>query len=172
MKKCIFLILLAAGCSGERERQPSGGDDGAGAPAAAGAVRAESAPSRLATLTGLYEGGSSEPRHQMCIVAEGGSERFGLVVWGENLHSCSGSGTAARSGDTLRLTMAGDSACTIEAKISGNSVKLPEGTPAGCAYYCGARASLKGAELRQVGTGEADAMKAKDIVGDPLCGGF
>jgi hypothetical protein len=85
------------------------------------------------------------------------------------MHSCSGAGTLDRVGDKLRLAMAGDSACTIEATISGNTVRLPERTPEGCAYYCGARAKLGGAELTQTGTTEADAMKAKDLVGDPLC---
>jgi hypothetical protein len=106
----------------------------------------------------------------MCVVeGKGGEARFGLVVWGGNMHSCSGAGTLDRVGDKLRLAMAGDSACTIEATISGNTVRLPERTPEGCAYYCGARASLGGAELTQTGTTEADAMKAKDLVGDPLC---
>jgi hypothetical protein len=70
----------------------------------------------------------------------------------------------------LKLAMAGDSACTIEAAISGKTVKLPKEVPAGCSYYCGARASLAGTELTQTGTGKNDALKAKDLVGEPLCG--
>ena len=127
-------------------------------------------PGRIARLAGLYEGGTGEQKHQMCIVGGKEGERFGLVVWGSKLNSCSGSGSVSRSGDRLRLVMAGDSACTIEAAISGNTVKLPAETPSGCSYYCGENASLGGAELTQVGTGRDDAMKAKDIVGDPLCG--
>ena len=106
----------------------------------------------------------------MCVVkADNGDQRFGLVVWGSNMHSCSGSGTARREGDVLKLSMAGDSACTIRATISGTSVKMPADLPAGCSYYCGAQAKLGGVELRQVGTTKVDAMKARDLVGEPLC---
>jgi hypothetical protein len=169
MNKLLFALIALSSCSGGGEGEPQGGNvSSAAAPAAA---RADSpAPGRIATLAGLYEGGKGEQKHQMCIVGGKEGERFGLVVWGSNLNSCAGSGSVSRSGDRLRLVMAGDSACTIEATISGNTVKLPSETPAGCSYYCGASASLGGAELTQVGTSRDDAMKAKDIVGDPLCG--
>ena len=158
-------MLLLAGCQQQPAGQSGGGNDVAGKQA--GQRPAE--PPRLGTLVGLYEGGGT-PRNQMCVVeGKGGEARFGLVVWGGNMHSCSGAGTLAKDDGKLRLAMAGDSACTIEATISGKTVRLPEKTPAGCAYYCGARASLGGAELTQTGTTQSDAMKAKDLVGDPLC---
>ena len=163
MKKLLFAFLLLAGCRGEPE------EGNQTAPKATAPVRTE--PTSIASLGGLYEGGSGEPRHQMCVVqGKGGEQRFGLVVWGGNMHSCSGSGTITREGDRVRLAMAGDSACTIEAGISGKSIRLPEEVPQGCAYYCGARADLGGAELTQTGTTRQDALKAKDIVGDSLCG--
>jgi hypothetical protein len=65
--------------------------------------------------------------------------------------------------------MTGDEACAIDAAIEGDTIVLPNSVPAGCAYYCGARARLGGARLTQVGTGRDDAAKAKDLVGDPLC---
>jgi hypothetical protein len=170
MKKFVAAILLLASCSSED--QPKGQQGGPPAAAGSGAQgRADSPSGPLTSLTGLYEGGAGERRHQMCVVeGKGGGERFGLVVWGEDMQSCAGSGSVSRNGGTLRLSMAGDSACTIEAKISGKTVKLPATTPAGCEYYCGRRAALAGAELTQVGTARSYAMKAKDIVGDPLCG--
>jgi hypothetical protein len=169
MRIVILSLIALTACSADGEGQPGGGGNAsAAAPAAAPAD--SPAPGRIATLAGLYEGGTGEQKHQMCIVGGKEGERFGLVVWGSNLNSCSGSGSVSRSGDRLRLVMAGDSACTIEASISGNTVKLPAETPSGCAYYCGANASLAGAELKQVGTSQSDAMKANDIVGDPLCG--
>jgi hypothetical protein len=165
MRKLLIPLLLLAACS-----QP--GDQGGGN-ASASEQQTKSQPRKpaaLGTLIGLYEGGAGSPRNQMCVVeGKGGETRFGLVVWGGNMHSCSGAGTLARDGDKLRLAMAGDSECTLEAAISGNTVRLPEQVPQGCAYYCGARANLGGAELTQSGTTEADAMKAKDLVGDPLC---
>ena len=167
MKKLLIPLLLLAACSPEGQQ----GEGNEAAPRRQ--TKAEPAqPPRIGTLVGLYEGGNSQPRHQMCVVeGKSGGDRFGLVVWGGNMHSCSGAGTITRDGTRLRLAMAGDSACTIDATISGKTIRLPDRTPPGCAYYCGQRASLNGAELIQTGTTEADAMKAKDLVGDPLCGG-
>jgi hypothetical protein len=167
MKKTLFALALAAGCSSEPEQ--GGGNQ---AVPAAPASQPKAAPGRIATLRGLYEGGDAQRPHQMCVVeGKGGDQRFGLVVWGEGLQNCSGSGTVSRSGDRLRLAMGGDSACAIEATISGTTVRFPAAVPSGCAYYCGPRATLGGAELTQKGTAEADAMRARDLVGDPLCGG-
>ena len=173
MKKLLFAALLLASCSGSDEPEPKV-DGNSAAPAVQREAQSDTsaAPTVLATLTGLYEGSGSEPRHQMCVVkGQGGGQRFGLIVWGGNQHSCSGSGTVTRTGDRLRLAMAGDSACTIEASISGKTIKLPETVPGGCAYYCGQRASLRGAELTQQDTTEQSAMRAKDLVGEPLCAG-
>jgi hypothetical protein len=168
MKKILILFGVLAACSPQKE--PEGGGNQM-ASAAAPKQSAPAEPSRIATLTGLYEGGSAAQPNRMCIVeGKGDEQRFGLVVWGGNLHSCSGSGTVTREGGKLRLAMAGDSACTIEATISGKTVKLPEAVPAGCSYYCGARATLGGAELTQKGTTKAAAMEAKDLVGESLCG--
>jgi hypothetical protein len=164
MKHFLAAFALLAGCSG--------GGEGDGNQAAGSGSASKDQPGtsgQLVTITGLYEGGTGRPANQMCIMEGGGQPRFGLVVWGENLHSCSGSGTVSRTGNTLRLTMAGDEACTIEARISGTTVTLPEAVPDGCAYYCGARASLTGARFTQKGNTESDAGQAKDLVGDPLC---
>jgi hypothetical protein len=172
MKKLLIALVLLASCSSSKEEgdhAPKGGD----APSAAADAPdpASSQAGAIAGLTGLYEGGG-EPRNQMCVVkGKGGEQRFGLIVWGGSQHSCMGSGTVTRTGDRLRLAMAGDSACTIEATISGRTIKLPASVPAGCAYYCGARATLGGASLTQRDAGEAAAMRAKDIVGESLCSG-
>jgi len=168
MKKILILLGLLAACSSQQE---PGRDGNQMAPAAAQKQSVPAAePSRIATLTGLYEGGSAAQPNRMCIVeGKGDSRRFGLVVWGGNLHSCSGSGTVTREGGKLRLAMAGDSACTMEATISGKTVKLPDAVPSGCSYYCGARATLGGAELTQKGTTKAAALEAKDLIGESLC---
>ncbi len=173
MKKLLAAALLLASCSGSDDPERKAGGNSA-APAVQDREQSERSgtPSALGTLTGLYEGGGREPRHQMCVVkGQGGEQRFGLIVWGGSQHSCSGSGTVARTGDRLRLAMAGDSACTIEASISGKTITLPATVPQGCAYYCGQRAALGGAELTQQATTEQAAMRAKDLVGEPLCAG-
>ena len=173
MKKLLVAALLLASCSASDDpEQKVGGNSAAPSAQMEGPSERSQPPEALATLNGLYEGGGREPRHQMCVVkGQGGEQRFGLIVWGSNQHSCSGSGTVTRSGDKLRLAMAGDSACTIEASISGKTIKLPQTVPQGCAYYCGQCATLGGAELTQQGTTEQAAMRAKDLVGEPLCAG-
>src|SRR3712207_3434212 len=115
MKKSLFLMLLPlAGCGTGDE---AGNNAAADAPAKA---------VQTATLTGLYEGGEAPQRNQMCIVDRAsGDARFGIVVWGPEQRSCSGSGRAVRDGNLLRLTMTGDEQCTIEARIDGTRVTLP-----------------------------------------------
>ena len=168
MKKILILLPFLGACSSQEQPQPDGNQT---APEATAKEAPSAEPARIGTLTGLYEGGNAQQPNRMCIVeGKGGEQRFGLVVWGGNLHSCSGSGTVTRRGETLRLAMAGDSACTIEATISGKTVQLPDAVPAGCSYYCGARATLGGAELTQKGTTRKAAMEAKDLVGESLCG--
>lgn len=168
MKRLLIALLFASACQSQPE-DPDGNEAGPSA------NRASTQPSRpgaaITTLTGLYEGpGQAGRTSQMCMVDPAGeTARFGLVVWGANDHSCSGSGTATRSGERLQLKMTGDEACTIEARIEGSAVVLPDRVPEGCAYYCGARARLSGARLTQVGTGRDHAAKAKDLVGDALC---
>lgn len=166
MRRLLILLLLVAGC-----RQVEHKEEGqAGNQVAAQAGGGGGARGRIGNLTGLYEGGQINPRNQLCLVVNSPTDtRFGLVVWGAAQHSCSGSGTAERSGDRLRLTMAGDETCAIDARIEGNTIVLPDAVPDGCAYYCGARATMTGARFTQAGTGRDEAIKAKDLVGDPLC---
>jgi hypothetical protein len=164
MKRLWLAFALLAGCSGGDE----GGGNGNPTSGAEGKAEAKGGP--LVTITGLYESGETNRPNQLCITeGQQGGPRFGLVVWGTNLHSCSGSGTVTRAGNSLRLTMTGDETCAIEATIDGKTVTLPQTVPQGCAYYCGARASLGGVSFTQVGDTLTDAGKAKDLVGDPLC---
>jgi hypothetical protein len=168
MKRILIALALLAGCGTSEEQADN--------QAAGGQAQADDAVAdavRTAGLTGLYEGGTTERTNQLCIIDRGsGDARFGLVVWGGNDHSCSGTGGAVRDGDVLRLTMAGDETCAIDAAIEEGTVTLPDTVPEGCAYYCGARASLAGATFRRIGGTLEDAMKAVDLVGEPLCAGM
>ena len=161
----VMLALSAAACSGEpATKAPAAQDRASAAPTTA-------APAQPAGLAGLYEGGSPPRRNQLCMTEDGETLRFGLVVWGAGRNSCSGIGTATRERDRLRLAMAGDEACRIEATLgTDGAVTLPARTPAGCAYYCGAGASLADVRLERAGGGPRAAARARDLVGEPLCG--
>jgi hypothetical protein len=167
MKKLLPLLLLVAGCG--RGDQPADDRAAAEGRVAAPAAGAPAAAAASASLTGLYEGGAGAQKNQLCIVEKGKEARFGLLVWGANLHSCSGAGQAVREGERLSLRMTGDETCTIAATMKDGVVSLPQTLPTGCAYYCGARASLAGARFTRTSATEADAHKATDIAGDPLC---
>lgn len=162
LSTAALTLLLLAGCGDGGEtgaNQASGGGGKGGSQAGGGAS---------ATLAGIYESGSAERPDQLCIVERGGGEpQFGLIVWGSNDHSCMGSGQAVRQDERLLLKMAGDSTCEIEARIKSGIVTLPAAVTEGCAYYCGARARFAARTLMRTGD---DASKAKDLVGDPLCG--
>src|SRR5947209_5090105 len=104
MKKSLIVLALVAGCGASGQSQGSGsGSDTAGG---AGA------------LTGLYQTGGGTRPSQMCVLEKGGKAQFGITIWAPNLHACSGAGTATLSGDRLRLVMAGDSGCAIDATLT------------------------------------------------------
>lgn len=165
----LILLLLLAACGRDNPAADNRAAPGAGGPPAAGESSPASPKASADRLTGLYEGGNGPQKNQMCIVENGRDAEFGLLVWGGNLHSCSGAGRAVRRGETLTLTMTGDETCSIEASFKDGKVVLPASLPLGCAYYCAARASFAGASFTRSGSGEAEAKKATDIAGDPLC---
>lgn len=157
MRSSLIPILLLAGCGS--------GDPGNDS---AAADRATRAAVQTATLTGLYQSAAGQPS-QLCIVDSGtGEARFGLVTRASG--DCSGAGTALRQGGVLRLAMAGDERCTIEARIHGTQVALPATLPPGCSYYCAPGARMAAAAFDKVGGTAEDAMRARDLAGDPLCG--
>jgi hypothetical protein len=173
----VLALALIAGCGGGGGNESgnasaaAGGGGGGGAPAAGGEGVPQTAV-ETAGLTGLYEGGAGPRKSQLCVIDKGtGDARFGINVWGANMHSCAGAGTAVRTGERLTLTMAGDSSCRIEAVMRDGTVTLPATLPEGCGYYCGKEARFSGATLTRTGTTAADAMKARDVADDPLCEG-
>ena len=173
MKKSLIVLALVAGCGASGNSQ-SGANQGAGGgaqPATMPApVPADEPPAADSALAGLFQSGGGTRPSQMCVLDRKGKAQFGITLWGPNLRACSGAGTATRSGDHVRLAMAGDSPCTLDATLKGGSLTFSNDVPAGCAYYCGAGASFAGATLRQLGTTRADALKAKDVAGEALCG--
>jgi hypothetical protein len=166
----ILLLIAIAGC-----RSGEGGEGNKSAAPASGAAGGGRSGGEVqtATLTGLYEGGSTARRNQLCMIQrEGRGTSFGFVTWGSGDTNCSGSGTATREGNVLRLRLDGDESCALEARIDGRKVTLPTNIPAQCQeYYCGRGAQMSGATFDKVAGEQADALRAADLVGDPLCGG-
>jgi hypothetical protein len=161
MRTGALFVLLLASCGGG----PPANDSAAGT--APGAT-----PVQVATPTGLYEATGSGRHDQLCIVAnEGQGARFGLVSSDGTRPGCSGAGSVERVGGSLRLVMAGDERCTVEARTNGATVAFPAALPAGCAYYCAPGTSLAGLSLAKTGGTAADALRARDLVGDALCAG-
>jgi hypothetical protein len=161
MRKALILLLCLAGCA------PGGGNASrAEHNVAAGSPRA---PVQTQTLTGRYETLGARPS-QLCIVEQGQRARFGLVTWQGERSGCSGAGSAVRTGATLRLTMDGESACAIEARIADGRVAFAANAPRGCSYYCAPGAPLASLVFAKTGGTRGDALRARDLVGDPLCG--
>jgi len=173
MRTLLLLLPLALAACNTQDSL----DNGTGQPlppVANGVSPSEAAPAaaaavQTATLTGLYEGGAPERRSQMCVVESGGNARFGLVTRASGEQDCSGTGSVVRTGNTLRLTMAGDVACTIEASVEGTRVSFPATLPSGCSYYCSPGGRLTGHSFDKVGGDQSDARRATDLVGDRLC---
>jgi hypothetical protein len=172
-RQIVFLPLLLTACGAQDSMTNNGAPAStAGAPGESAASSTPAAAVQTASLTGLYESGPAERRNQMCVVDRAtGDARFGLVVWGAGSEGCSGAGAAVRQGDVLRLTMSGDEACTIEARIEGTRVSFPGAVPPGCAYYCSRGARFAGAAFDKTGGTAEDAMRAQDLAGDRLCSG-
>ncbi len=164
MRKLLVLAFFLAASCGSGDEQGGAPRNGAGARSGA----SPGGPVQTATLTGLYESGGPQPS-QLCITEQGRAAHFGLVTRRNGRAGCSGVGAAVRTGSTLRLTMTGESACAIEARLEGGRVTFPASLPPGCAYYCAPGAGDAGLRLDKTGGTREDALRARDIVGDPLC---
>jgi hypothetical protein len=162
----LLVLIALAGCRGEQQ-----GNGGPG-PAASGAAGSAKAV-QTATLTGLYESATAPRRNQMCMIErEGRAGTFGFVIWGPGEKSCSGSGPATREGNVLRLRLDGDESCVLDARVEGTRITLPTDIPSDCErYYCGVGVQMGGVTFDKVAGEQADALRATDLVGDPLCGG-
>ncbi|HYI48029.1 MAG TPA: hypothetical protein VEX35_06140 [Allosphingosinicella sp.] len=162
MRKALILALALAGCG------PSAGNESR-AEQAVVPVAPPRPPAQTWTLTGLYETPGAPPS-QVCVLQQGERARFGLVTRQSGRAGCSGAGAAVRRGDDLTLTMDGESPCTIAARVRGRAVTFPAALPRGCAYYCAPGATLAALALTKTGGRREDALRARDLVGDPLCG--
>lgn len=159
MKQAMLLLIpLLTGCA------RSDGDERAG--------RESGEQVQTAQLTGLYEArGEGGKSARMCMISDpSGTASFAIVTETPGAGSCGGAGQAVREAGLLRLTMAGDEKCVIEALVEDRQVAFPPNLAEGCAYYCAPGATLAGADFEKTGGTAQDAMRATDLAGDPLCG--
>jgi hypothetical protein len=169
----LILALLMLGACKDRDESMNASTAASEEPGRQGSAGkggergAKDAPLRL---TGLWEAGSAPQKSQLCMTGEGAEAEFGLTVAGPGAAICAGAGKAVRSGEQLTLTMSGDRACELTARIEGSAIVLPASAPESCSYYCAEGARLAGVRLTRSGSTRADALKAKDLAGDPLCG--
>lgn len=124
---------------------------------------------QTATPVGLFESQGPGGTSQICFEQDGAAYRFALALRGADNRGCSGSGRADLAGDTLILTMEGDEPCVLNARQAGTRLEIAAPVPASCAYYCAPGLSLSGS-FEKVGGEPGDAARARDLVGDPLCG--
>jgi hypothetical protein len=114
MRRAFPLLIGTLAACGSGERHQSGAGHSA-------------KPVQTATLTGAYEERvNGEQRARMCMLARpSGTASFALVSQMADGRGCGGAGDAARSGNSLRVTMSGDSECVIEARMTGSKLVFP-----------------------------------------------
>lgn len=115
---------------------------------------------RAAYATITYAG---EGRDRLCLSREPGGVAAFVTYAASGNANCSIRGTWT-DGEGAAIRPNGDERCTIRIDSEGNAVTLLDGGPA-CAYYCGPNASFAGRSF----TEKADAGRAVDLAGDPLC---
>lgn len=149
MRALIFLPMLLIGCSEPEPSRPTSG---------------------ASPIVGLYErAGVPDRPSRICIVGQGAQTRFGLNASYEGPESCTAKGRVQSTGPVLTFAIDGDPACRLAATKTATGLLLnaPEGRE--CAYYCGRNTGLDAGPFEKVGDTEADARKAVDLVGEPLC---
>jgi len=126
--------------------------------------------SQGSSLVGLYErSGIPDEPSRICVTANGTEHRFGLKSSYEGPESCMAKGSVRQAGSELTLSIDGDPACSFSATVTETGLTLREPRGPECSYYCGTNTGLDGGPFEKVGATEADARKATDIAGEPLC---
>ena len=107
----------------------------------------------------------AEGRDGLCVTGSGEALRAGLIIYGGGNANCSMTGSATREGDAIRIRPAGDSQCSVEVIISGNSARVGQRSAA-CSYYCGPGADYSGRTLQR---SDRPVTAVTDFASDPLC---
>lgn len=166
----IALVALAA-CDANKPTDLIGGED-SGAALDSQAITAGILPDPdNLELAGRFETRSDLGTDKFCAVGNG-ARRFEigmLAVFGPE-SKCEGQGSAAISGEKVRITLRGKESCQFDAQYDGVELRFPGSVESGCASYCSDRASLSGTHYFMVQPGDTAARMTlgRDI--DRLCG--
>ncbi|WP_439538976.1 hypothetical protein [Sphingomonas sp.] len=162
----LCAALLLAACSGSGP-QPGASPTPPSLESAAierGLVR----DPKASDVTGLY----ARDTDRLCVVPDGTAYRVGAFVdYGDKV-SCTGRGTAARSGSTLAIEFKGRNGetCSFDAKFDGDRITFPANVPDACAKLCGPRASFAALEVERLSESAAEAEALRSAEGVRLCG--
>lgn len=156
-----MLLLLLAACSGQQAAKEQPPQDLEKAAIERGLVRNPDDTE----IAGLY----ARDTDRICIVPGNVGYRIGAFVdYGDGI-TCSGTGTASRVGETLRIELGADNACGFDAKFDGEKITLPGALPEGCNKLCNRRASYAGLEVSRLSESAAEAAAMRDANGKRLC---
>lgn len=164
----LLPLLLLAACGSPTGRAPA--DGGASAPdLETAAIAAGVIPDPASTdITGLY----ARDTDRICVVPDRLDFRIGAYVdYGRN-QSCTGSGTATRSGETLHVRFDGVEGCAFDARYEGDRITFPGRLPDQCARLCSGRASFAALDASLLSNAPAEAATLRNARGKLLCGGL
>lgn len=163
----LAAVFLLAACSGSGDPGPTASPTPPSLESAAierGIVR----DPKASDITGLY----ARDTDRLCVVPDGTAYRVGAFVdYGDKV-SCTGRGTAARSGSTLAIELKGKNGetCAFDAKFDGDRITFPANVPDSCAKLCGPRASFAALEVERLSESAAEAEALRSAEGVRLCG--
>jgi hypothetical protein len=119
-----------------------------------------------ADITGLY----ARDTDRVCIVPDRLNFRLGAFVDYGGTQSCSGTGSATRSGEALHVRFDHADGCEFDARYEGDRIVFPANLPAACQKLCTGRASLGALDVALLSNSPSEAAAMRNGKGTLLCG--
>lgn len=117
-------------------------------------------------LTGLY----ARDADRICVVPDRVDFRIGIFVDYGDGQACSGAGTVAKDGETLKINLGAGNGCVFDARFEGDRIVLPGQLPQSCSALCVGRASVAALDVRRLSDSVSEAAALRDAGGKLLCG--
>lgn len=116
-------------------------------------------------IVGLY----ARETDRVCIVRRGDAYRIGAFEDYNDGITCTGAGTARRSGDKLDVTLG--EGCRFEAKFEGDRIVFPGRVPDACQKLCNGRASFAALNVVRFSESQSEAAAMRVSNGKLPCSG-